>query len=171
MNKKLKIQILLAVAVVAAVSFAYFHLRQSLQLNTIDNQISHYIKQNCKVIETCKVTLSDFTNFEWDTFYFVSTAASLDNPNYNVSFDFPKDHGFGNSAFVFMNKGKTVYFEKLPYDTEFIPPGSVLVSYPIDDYIKKSDAIFTVEAKKDKGEYYNLQLVSTSSAALSGTGM
>lgn len=94
--------------------------------NTIDQKISRYIQNNCADISTCKINISDFTDFDWDTVCFVDSGAALDSNPEIIPAPLPKNYSFNNPKIVFLEKSNIALFEEVPINIENIPSGTVL---------------------------------------------
>jgi len=129
--------------------------------NTIDQRISKYIQNNCGDLASCKVTISDFTDFEWDTMCFVDSGATLEAYPKTVPASLPNKYSFMDAKIIFILSGQIVVFEEIPIGAENIETGTVLFDKNQCFYTQQ-EAVFNVK-KIDNGlgGIYNLYKVST----------
>lgn len=142
-------KIIVIIVLLILIVFVYVY-KVHVKQESVHNKIQNYIVTECVNIESCAIELSDFTDFEWDTFYFVETGALLESSPEIISAPLPKKFNFGNAKYIFTLKNQLVFFEEVPLNDEYIPDKTVYLHTEKGGYdvFEKSESNFSVSIQE-----------------------
>jgi hypothetical protein len=133
----------------------------SSQLNPIERATAE-VYENCNKADSCYFNLKEFTDFEWDTVYFIEAVGNLEAINQIIGCYYD-GYREGTEPIIFKKGGKIIHFENNTYEIESNKNGSISVS---DSSYEKSyvytpeTAFFRVEKViVSEGKFYILHHV------------
>lgn len=127
--------------------------------NTIESRIANRLKQ-CDSVE-CKINITEYTNFEWDTAYYFETPVSQAVINKIIGFKYQNYQEF-TRPLIFIRNRKVVYYENNPSSIESLTKNQVvfngLTDTTVCKIISSSNPVFKGYTEKN-GEinYYRLE--------------
>lgn len=138
--------------------FPLLLLLSACSKNNIESKIVKEAQNNC-VNTSCKITISQVTNFKWDKMFVFNSPSSLETINSAIGLNYPYYVEFSREI-IFMDKGKIVHYENNPANEESLTNGQVVFDYPDSLKYKAYDvskSTFTIKQKTlNNITYYEL---------------
>jgi hypothetical protein len=123
----------------------------------LSDKIIEYIDKNCDENNTCKISISDITNFKWDKMLMYQVGSSNTEISKLIGTEFKDDLDL-TSGLIFVYNNKIVYKEQIPYNPD--KPNKLLlyigILYGQPEYgtFTPSNAILEGTRREENGKIY-----------------
>ncbi len=159
MKRLFYITILLLLVLVLFIYVYKFVTKQ----DSIQNKIQDYITTECTTVKPCTITVSDFTDFKWDTLYYAENGPLLEAKKDEIGIAVPEYKKLYAHKIIFTLNNNVVHFEEIESGIEDFLKDEIIFEVADDTsgvytYTPET-AVFKVHYKKNmqKQIYYNLE--------------